>query len=175
MWLGGNGDFEKGGKGHIYGDASGWREKKECCACTDGSDFVGATARSAAQWERKGAGRVQDAPRGRQKNGLTFKCVGIMEQVQEKLAIAMEAVREWRFIPDVTPFSGYLEPWLTVVIYFTVIWSLQAWRQGKKPLKFTGILFVHNFLLSLGSLLLFVALVYVLLEKAPALLGTDAR
>ncbi|KAA8493119.1 putative elongation of fatty acids protein 1 [Porphyridium purpureum] len=78
----------------------------------------------------------------------------------------MDALMQWRFVPDVTPYSGWLEPWLAVAVYFVVIRGLQAWRKGKKPLKFPAILFLHNILLSIGSALLFAALAYVLFEKA---------
>mmetsp|Transcript_14726 Transcript_14726/g.31564 ORF Transcript_14726/g.31564 Transcript_14726/m.31564 type:complete len:277 (+) Transcript_14726:66-896(+) len=89
-----------------------------------------------------------------------------MEVVTAKVEAMLAFASEWRFEKDVTPFSGYAAPWITVGVYFVLIRVLQMVMKGRKPFEFPMLLFVHNFLLSIASAVLWAALVFVLVEKA---------
>eukprot|EP00184_Porphyridium_aerugineum_P006000 CAMPEP_0184693166 /NCGR_PEP_ID=MMETSP0313-20130426/1446_1 /TAXON_ID=2792 /ORGANISM="Porphyridium aerugineum, Strain SAG 1380-2" /LENGTH=270 /DNA_ID=CAMNT_0027151157 /DNA_START=143 /DNA_END=955 /DNA_ORIENTATION=+ len=89
-----------------------------------------------------------------------------LQSVMQAVHPYMQQINAFRFIKGETPFSGYLEPWATVVLYYITLRVLQQFMKNRKAYEFRAFLFVHNMLLSIGSLILFVALVYVLAEKS---------
>uniref|UniRef100_A0A6T6P560 Elongation of fatty acids protein n=1 Tax=Timspurckia oligopyrenoides TaxID=708627 RepID=A0A6T6P560_9RHOD len=89
-----------------------------------------------------------------------------MEDTKVLMKSVLEGIEEWRFIPDVTPLSGYAGPWITVLLYFVLLRVLQRIMSTRKPFEFPTILFVHNILLSIGSAVLWIALAYVIFEKS---------
>lgn len=62
--------------------------------------------------------------------------------------------RAWRFQPGVTPFSHWHYQAVAVTLYFLTTFLLQRLMRTRKPLDIPRLLFLHNILLCLASLLL---------------------
>lgn len=68
----------------------------------------------------------------------------------------------WRFQPDVTPFSQWYWPIVACIAYFFVLSALQRAMATRKPMNIPYVLFLHNITLCIASLILSCWLTYTL-------------
>lgn len=71
-------------------------------------------------------------------------------------------VHEWRFEPNVTPFSQWYWPVMASILYFVIVYSIQFMMTTRKPLDIPYFLFCHNMTLCVASLALAIWLTYTL-------------
>lgn len=69
---------------------------------------------------------------------------------------------EWRFEPNVTPLSQWHWPVSACVAYFTIIYIIQRVMMTRKAIEMPYMLFVHNMMLCIGSLIMAVWITYTL-------------
>ena len=72
---------------------------------------------------------------------------------------------DWRFQPNVTPFSFWPWPIAASCLYFVIVFSLQKAMSTRKGFEIPRFLFVHNITLCISSLFLAVWLTYTLLSN----------
>lgn len=74
-------------------------------------------------------------------------------------------ISDWRFEPNVTPFSRWHWPVISIIFYFAVIYVLQSIMVMRKPVDIPRFLVFHNFSLSIASLLLGSWITYTLISS----------
>lgn len=86
----------------------------------------------------------------------------LKQQVSVLTSEWLKHVNDWRFEPNVTPFSEWYWPIAACIAYFVIIWTLQRIMSTRKPLVIPFFLFCHNMSLCLSSLILAVWITYTL-------------
>jgi len=80
-------------------------------------------------------------------------------------------LEHWRFEVGKTPYTNFEVPLGAGVIYLVFIWALHAFMRNRQPVKsslLTGVMFVHNVLLSIGSGTLLLLIVHQLIKEFQA-------
>lgn len=77
---------------------------------------------------------------------------------------ARQLLDEWRFEPNVTPFSQWYWPVTACIVYFAIVFVLQRAMVTRKPLDIPYFLFAHNMMLCVSSLFLAVWITYTLVS-----------
>lgn len=67
---------------------------------------------------------------------------------------------DFQWVTGKTFFSEFHQPVLAVVFYLVTIYSLQWLMKNRAPFKLKGLAIVHNFILAVGSLVMFLAMAY---------------
>eukprot|EP00180_Rhodochaete_pulchella_P000129 Plantae.Rhodophyta-Rhodochaete_pulchella.ctg10820.p1 GENE.Plantae.Rhodophyta-Rhodochaete_pulchella.ctg10820~~Plantae.Rhodophyta-Rhodochaete_pulchella.ctg10820.p1 ORF type:complete len:271 (-),score=39.61 Plantae.Rhodophyta-Rhodochaete_pulchella.ctg10820:228-1040(-) len=79
---------------------------------------------------------------------------------------AASLVENFDYVPDQSPLSRTWIPLTTCAVYYLLLRALRHFMRNRKAPEIPMFLFVHNIFLSIASLLLFVPLVYTVIEKA---------
>ena len=67
-----------------------------------------------------------------------------------------DAIDAWRF-EGRTAWHHPIVPTVAVALYLAMVYFLPRFMQTRKPVELRGVMFVHNFILSFGSLVMMIA------------------